>query len=167
MLQGPEGNATGVGVQLRPRTAQKTGPVQEVQAGTGWMSVDSPVRLLTAPEPIVSIEVRWPGTPAKTIPVPAGAVEVEVDSLEQLDEVLQAGADLVLLDNFTVPDLRAAVARNAGQARLEASGGLSLEVARKVAETGVDYLAVGALTHSAPVLDIGADLRQVSDAAGH
>jgi len=79
VLKGPEGNATGVGVQLRPRTAQAPGPVQEVQAGTGWMSVDSPVRILTAPEPIVSVEVRWPGTPAKTIPVPAGAMEVEVD----------------------------------------------------------------------------------------
>ena len=87
-------------------------------------------------------------------------VEVEVDSLEQLSEVLSAGADLVLLDNFTVDQLRAAVALNAGRARLEASGGLTLDVAAAVARTGVDYLAVGALTHSAPVLDIGADLRQ-------
>lgn len=87
-------------------------------------------------------------------------VEVEVDSLEQLDEVLEAGADLVLLDNFTPDKLREAVRRNAGRARLEASGGLSLDVAGEVAATGVDYLAVGALTHSAPVLDIGADLRQ-------
>ncbi|MFM7148123.1 MAG: hypothetical protein ACKOW5_17570, partial [Actinomycetales bacterium] len=69
------------------------------------------------------------------------------------------GADLVLLDNFTIPELRAAVAMNAGRARLEASGGLTLDRAREVAETGVDYLAVGALTHSAPVLDIGADVR--------
>lgn len=87
-------------------------------------------------------------------------VEVEVDSLEQLDEVLDAGADLVLLDNFTTEQLREAVRRTAGRARLEASGGLSLDVAAEVAGTGVDYLAVGALTHSAPVLDIGADLRQ-------
>jgi len=103
------------------------------------------------------VRSRFPGVP----------VEVEVDSLEQLDEVLAAGADLVLLDNFTVAQLREAVARTGDRARLEASGGLSLQVARAVAETGVDYLAVGALTHSAPVLDIGADLRQVSDAAGH
>ncbi len=89
-------------------------------------------------------------------------VEVEVDSLDQLDEVLAAGADLVLLDNFTPEEMREAVRRNAGRARLEASGGLSLEVAADVAATGVDYLAVGALTHSAPVLDIGADLRQES-----
>jgi nicotinate-nucleotide pyrophosphorylase (carboxylating) len=89
-------------------------------------------------------------------------VEVEVDSLAQLAEVLEAGADLVLLDNFTVDDMREAVRITAGRARLEASGGLSLPVAAEVASTGVDYLAVGALTHSAPVLDIGADLRQES-----
>jgi len=89
------------------------------------------------------------------------AVEVEVDSLAQLDEVLDAGADLVLLDNMDVADLREAVRRTAGRARLEASGGLRLENANDVASTGVDYLAVGALTHSAPVLDIGLDLRAV------
>jgi nicotinate-nucleotide pyrophosphorylase (carboxylating) len=87
-------------------------------------------------------------------------VEVEVDSLEQFDEVLEAGADLVLIDNFTTDEMVEAVRRNAGRAKIEASGGLSLSVARAVADTGVDYLAVGALTHSAPVLDIGADLRQ-------
>ena len=103
------------------------------------------------------VRERFPGVP----------VEVEVDSLEQLDEVLDAGADLILLDNFTVDQMREAVMRTDGRARLEASGGLSLEAARAVAETGVDYLAVGALTHSAPVLDIGADLRQVSDAPDH
>ncbi len=87
-------------------------------------------------------------------------VEVEVDSLEQLDEVLDAGADLVLIDNFTTEEMVEAVRRNAGRAKLEASGGLTISVARAVAATGVDYLAIGALTHSAPVLDIGADLRQ-------
>ena len=70
-------------------------------------------------------------------------------------------ADLVLLDNMSLPNLRRAVAAVAGRARLEASGGLSLGRARAVAEAGVDYLAVGALTHSAPVLDIAADLRPV------
>lgn len=85
-------------------------------------------------------------------------VEVEVDSLDQLVEVLEAGADLVLLDNFSVDDTRTAVELTAGRARLESSGGLTLAVARDYAKTGVDYLAVGALTHSAPVLDIGADL---------
>lgn len=97
-----------------------------------------------------AVRARFPGVP----------VEVEVDSLDQLDEVLAAGADLVLLDNFPVTEMSEAVRRTAGRARLEASGGLSLSVAADVAATGVDYLAVGALTHSAPVLDIGADLRQ-------
>ena len=93
---------------------------------------------------------------------PGVDVEVEVDSLDQLDEVLAAGADLVLLDNFDPALMREAVQRTAGRARLEASGGLTLDVAADVAATGVDYVAVGALTHSAPVLDIGADLRQES-----
>lgn len=100
-------------------------------------------------EAFAAVRERFPGVP----------VEVEVDSMEQLREVLDAGADLVLLDNFTPDQMREAVRITDGRARLEASGGLSLAVARAAAETGVDYLAVGALTHSAPVLDIGADLR--------
>lgn len=90
---------------------------------------------------------------------PGVAVEVEVDSLDQLEEVLAAGADLVLLDNFVPDQMRQAVAINAGRAKLEASGGLTLADAAVVGGTGVDYIAVGALTHSAPALDIGADLR--------
>lgn len=90
---------------------------------------------------------------------PGLSVEVEVDSLEQLREVLDAGADLVLLDNFTTDQMASAVAITAGRANLEASGGLTLDRAAEVAATGVDYLAVGALTHSVPALDIGADLR--------
>lgn len=90
---------------------------------------------------------------------PGLAVEVECDTVEQVREVVDAGADLVLLDNMALPDLRASVAlcRVAG-VLTEASGGLSLDVARAVAETGVDFLSVGALTHSAPVLDLGVDL---------
>ena len=87
-------------------------------------------------------------------------VEVECDTLDQVVEAVDAGADLILLDNMSTSDLAKAVELAAGRARLEASGGLSLEVARAVAEAGVDYLAVGALTHSAPVLDIGVDLRR-------
>ncbi len=90
---------------------------------------------------------------------PGLPVEVEVDRLDQIEPVLAAGADLLLLDNFTVEDTRRAVELVAGRAALESSGGLSLDSARAYAETGVDYLAVGALTHSAPVLDIGLDLR--------
>ncbi|WP_436774218.1 carboxylating nicotinate-nucleotide diphosphorylase [Yinghuangia sp. YIM S09857] len=86
-------------------------------------------------------------------------VEVEVDRLDQIPPVLDAGADLILLDNMDPYRLREAVALVAGRARLESSGGLTLDTAREVAATGVDYLAVGALTHSAPILDIGVDLR--------
>ncbi|MEU4803263.1 carboxylating nicotinate-nucleotide diphosphorylase [Actinosynnema sp. NPDC023587] len=89
--------------------------------------------------------------------------EVEVDSLAQLDEAVAEGADLVLLDNFTVAECAEAVRRvggvRPGGVRLEASGGLTLDVARAYAETGVDFLAVGGLTHSAPALDLGMDLR--------
>jgi nicotinate-nucleotide pyrophosphorylase (carboxylating) len=100
-----------------------------------------------------AVRTRFPGVP----------VEVEVDSLEQLEEVVAAGADLVLLDNFTPEQTAAAVALVDGRCQLESSGGLSLAVARDYARTGVDFLAVGALTHSAPVLDIGADLRPRED----
>ena len=87
-------------------------------------------------------------------------VEVECDTVEQVREVVAAGADLVLLDNMGVADMRAAVeVCQAAGVRTEASGGLRLDNARAVAETGVDFLAVGALTHSAPVLDLGVDLR--------
>jgi len=87
-------------------------------------------------------------------------LEVEVDSLDQLEQMLAAGADLILLDNFTVEELTRAVAMTAGRAKLEASGGLTLTDAASVGATGVDFLAVGALTHSSPVLDIGADYRE-------
>jgi nicotinate-nucleotide pyrophosphorylase (carboxylating) len=93
---------------------------------------------------------------------PGLACEVEVDDLGQLDEALAAGADEVLLDNFTPEQcVRAVVRRDeiAPKTRLEASGGLRLENARAYAESGVDYLAVGALTHSAGALDLGMDLR--------
>jgi nicotinate-nucleotide pyrophosphorylase (carboxylating) len=91
-------------------------------------------------------------------------VEIEVDSIDALAEALDAGADVVLLDNFAVAEMRAAVALRNDRAPgvvLEASGGLTLDVARAVGETGVDYIAVGELTHSAPVLDIGLDLEDV------
>lgn len=96
-----------------------------------------------------AVRAKFPGIP----------VEVEVDTLDQLAEVLAAGADLVLLDNFSVDELREAVAITGGRAQLEASGGLTLADAHAVGATGVNFLAVGALTHSARVMDIGADLR--------
>ncbi len=91
---------------------------------------------------------------------PGIALEVECDTLDQVREAIAAGVELVLLDNFSLEDTRAAVALVRGSGvRLEASGGLDLARAHEVAATGVDYLAVGALTHSAPVLDLGFDLR--------
>ncbi|MFJ2032876.1 L-aspartate oxidase [Streptosporangium sp. NPDC087985] len=90
---------------------------------------------------------------------PGLPIEVEVDRIDQIEPVLAEGAEEILLDNFTVDELALAVRLVDGRARLESSGGLTLESARDVAETGVDYLAVGALTHSAPALDIALDLR--------
>jgi nicotinate-nucleotide pyrophosphorylase (carboxylating) len=91
---------------------------------------------------------------------PGLPLEVECDSLAQVREALAAGAGLILLDNMGTDDLRAAVAlaRQYAAVRLEASGGLQLETARAVAETGVDFIAVGALTHSSPALDLGLDM---------
>jgi nicotinate-nucleotide pyrophosphorylase (carboxylating) len=86
-------------------------------------------------------------------------VEVEVDRLDQLDAVLAAGVGTVMLDNFSLEDLRTGVARIAGQATVEASGGIDLETVRAIAETGVDVISVGALTHSARALDLGLDVR--------
>jgi nicotinate-nucleotide pyrophosphorylase (carboxylating) len=91
-------------------------------------------------------------------------VEVECDTLDQVREAVDAGADLILLDNMDADAMREAVRLVGGRSRLEASGGLTLATARAVGETGVDYLAVGALTHSAPVLDVGVDLRAVEEA---
>jgi nicotinate-nucleotide pyrophosphorylase (carboxylating) len=84
-------------------------------------------------------------------------IEVEVDGLGQLEEALKYAPDVVMLDNFSLADLAEAVRRAAGRAVLEASGGVTLETVRAIAETGVDVISVGALTHSASVLDIGLD----------
>lgn len=91
-------------------------------------------------------------------------VEVEVDRLDQLDEVLAAGTGprgvgTIMLDNFTLDDLRAGVAKIAGRATVEASGGVRLDTVGAIAETGVDVISVGALTHSARALDLGLDVR--------
>ena len=85
-------------------------------------------------------------------------VEIEVETLEQLEEVLDAGADLVLLDNMEPEQMETAVRITGGRALLEASGGITLETVRDVASTGVDIISVGALTHSAPALNISLDV---------
>jgi len=90
---------------------------------------------------------------------PNSEIEIEVDTLDQLRDVLPQKPDLALLDNMTPAQCREAVAIVSGACKLEASGGISIENARAYAESGVDYIAIGALTHSAPVFDIGLDLR--------
>jgi nicotinate-nucleotide pyrophosphorylase (carboxylating) len=84
-------------------------------------------------------------------------IEVEVDSLAQLEEALPFAPTCIMLDNFSLADLRAALARVAGAVTLEASGGVNLTTVADIAATGVDYISVGALTHSAPCLDLGLD----------
>ena len=84
----------------------------------------------------------------------AAFVEIEVETLDELDLALAAGVDRVLLDNMGLDQMREAVARARGRATLEASGGITLDTVRAVAETGVDFISVGAVTHSAPALDL-------------
>ena len=96
-----------------------------------------------------AVRARYPDVP----------IQVEVTTIDQLRELLAAGCDQILLDNMSTAQMAEAVQVTDGRARLEASGGLDLARAREVAETGVDFLAVGALTHSAPVLDVAMDLR--------
>jgi nicotinate-nucleotide pyrophosphorylase (carboxylating) len=95
---------------------------------------------------------------------PEAFIEIEVDNLDQLKEVATESPDLVLLDNMSPDECRTAVEFVAGRFKLEASGGISLENAKSYAESGVDYLAIGALTHSAPVLDIGLDMKLEKEA---
>ena len=102
-----------------------------------------------------AVHARYPGLP----------VQVEVTTLDQLRELLAAGCDRILLDNMDCPTMVEAVRLvdemgAAGRATLEASGGLTYERAREVAETGVDFISVGALTHSVKVFDLGMDLQE-------
>jgi nicotinate-nucleotide pyrophosphorylase (carboxylating) len=100
------------------------------------------------PAAVERVRLRHPGRP----------VEVEVDTLDQLQQALAAGADVILLDNMPAAQLRRAVATTAGRARLEASGGITTDTIREVAETGVDAISVGALTHSVRALDIALEV---------
>ena len=82
------------------------------------------------------------------------AVEIECASLDEVDAALEAGAKSILLDNMSLDELREAVSRASGRAETEASGGVNLDTVRAIAETGVDWISVGALTHSSPALDL-------------
>ena len=89
-------------------------------------------------------------------------IEAEADTIEQAQAAAEAGADIILLDNMSCDELRQAVGLIEGRAKTEASGGVTLETVREIAETGVDYISVGALTHSAPSVDIALDFDQLS-----
>ncbi|MFQ5457586.1 MAG: carboxylating nicotinate-nucleotide diphosphorylase, partial [Myxococcota bacterium] len=107
--------------------------------------------------------LRAAGGPAKAIDrarrnAPGSAITVEAQTLPELEEALSAGADRVLLDNMDLETLREAVSICGGRALLEASGGVTLENVRAVAETGVDFISIGALTHSAPGADLSLDV---------
>lgn len=88
-------------------------------------------------------------------------IEIEVTNLEQLVEAIQGGADIILLDNMTPAQIREAVEKVQGRALIEASGGITMDVVREIAETGVDFISIGALTHSAPSLDISLEVGSV------
>jgi nicotinate-nucleotide pyrophosphorylase (carboxylating) len=94
-------------------------------------------------------------------------VQVEVDRLDQIDPALAAGADRLLLDNMPAHVLREAVVLVAKRASLEASGGVTIETIREIAETGVDYISVGRITQSAPAVDIGLDYKTNGGASPH
>ena len=110
-------------------------------------------RSVSKPIPPLASRRARPATRA-TAAFPAVALEVECATRAQVDEALAAGATRILLDNMGPPELRAAVAHVAGRARLEASGGIGFDTLRAHAETGVDSISIGALTHSAPALDL-------------
>ena len=112
---------------------------------------------LAAVEGDIALAVRR----AREVARPGARVEVECDRLEQVDAALAAGADIILLDNMAPDALRECVKRVGGKAILEASGGVSLSTVRAIAETGVNWISVGALTHSAPALDLALDFTTV------
>jgi len=94
---------------------------------------------------------------ARTVAVPGTRVEVECDDVAQVSDAIAAGADIIMLDNMGLQDMRDAVRLVAGRAVVEASGGVNLQTVRGIAETGVNWISVGALTHSAPALDVALD----------
>ena len=85
-------------------------------------------------------------------------IEIEAQSLQQVDEAVAAGADIILVDNMSIDEIREAVRRIAGRAKIELSGGVTLDRIPELASTGADYVSVGALTHSAPAADLSFEL---------
>jgi nicotinate-nucleotide pyrophosphorylase (carboxylating) len=123
----------------------------------GFMAKDNHLAVLAAGGKDLSAELQR----VKSGLAPGIPFEVEVDRLDQIEGVLAGGAEIVMLDNFSVPDLARAIALIGDRARTEASGGVNLTTVRAIAETGVNTISVGALTHSAPALDLGLDISLV------
>ena len=146
------------GWRLREKYAVRQGGAANHRLGLydGVLIKDNHLAALgDVPDPLAAAVERARAAVGRDLPV-----EIEVDTLDQLDRVLPLSPDIVLLDNMTPDQLREAVRRRdalAPRTLLEASGGVSLETARAIAESGVDRISVGALTHSAPALDIGLD----------
>lgn len=105
----------------------------------------------------ISGDIAMAVTRARQLAMPGTPIQVECDTLDQVDAAIAAGADWVLLDNMAIDTLREAVVRCKGRVITEASGGVHLDTVRQIAETGVDRISVGAITHSAPALDLGLD----------
>jgi nicotinate-nucleotide pyrophosphorylase (carboxylating) len=140
------------GLRVLEKYAVRVGGASNHRAGLddGFLIKENHIRAAGGITPAVTAAMRRAA--------PGQVVEVEVTTLAELDEALHAGAMLILLDNFTVDLLRQAVARTNGRARLEASGGISLDNLAEVARTGVDFVSLGALTHSAGVLDFSLEV---------
>jgi nicotinate-nucleotide pyrophosphorylase (carboxylating) len=142
------------GMRVLEKYAVRVGGARNHRAGLddGFLIKENHIRAAGGITPAVHA--------AKRRAAPGQIVEVEVTTLDELDEALSAGAALILLDNFSVDELHAAVARTADRARLEASGGITLQNLAQVAATRVDYISLGALTHSAGVLDFSLEVLQ-------
>jgi nicotinate-nucleotide pyrophosphorylase (carboxylating) len=137
------------GLRLLEKYAARMGGAQNhrMRLDDGVLIKDNHLRLAGSIAPAVA-RARATGLP----------VEVECDTIVQVGEALEAGADRILLDNMSLDELREAVALTAGRAELEASGGVNLDTVRAIAETGVDFISVGALTHSARALDVSLEV---------
>ena len=130
------------------------GTNHRLNLSTAFMAKDNHLAVLLAGGKDLTTELRRVKTE-----LPTGVkFEVEVDRLDQIEPVIAGGVDIIMLDNFSLADLKTGVAQVAGRAVVEASGGVNLDTVRAIAETGVDVISVGALTHSARALDLGLDV---------
>ena len=130
------------------------GTNHRLNLSTAFMAKDNHLAVLLAGGKNLTTELQRVKTE-----LPAGVkFEVEVDRLDQIEPVIAGGVDIIMLDNFSLADLKTGVAQVASRAVVEASGGVNLDTVRAIAETGVDVISVGALTHSARALDLGLDV---------